>query len=131
MNHVILSGYVGTLQHKSVPNRNDPNKSLNVVTFLLGVKKTTGTGFFNVPCCAFGSVADFISKYFNDKDPIEIMGQWRVESYEKDGKKVFSSTCVISKVGWPPRKNDDKAPSTDDQGFMQIPDNFADELPFA
>ena len=49
-----------------------------------------------INCTAFNKTAVFISKYFGKGSKIAITGRIQTSSYEKDGKKYYSSDVVVN-----------------------------------
>ena len=49
-----------------------------------------------INCIAFDKTAGFISKYFGKGSKIAITGKIHTSSYEKDGKKYYSSDVVVN-----------------------------------
>lgn len=86
-----------------------------------------------ISCVAFGKAGDFAGKYFNKGMKVAVSGRVQTGSYtDKDGRKVYTTDIAIeSQEFCEPKK--DTAPvtaPTDADGFMNIPDNIDEELPF-
>ena len=90
-NHVEL---FGTLTRDIEVSKN--GKGNTFVKFSLACLrdgKKSWTDYIN--CIAFGEVANALCKH-NDKDTVyEINGYLRISSYEKDGKKTYSTIVVV------------------------------------
>lgn len=93
--------------------------------------------FFNI--VAFGKAAEFSEKYLRRGIKILIMGRVQTDTYEKDGIKIPFFEVVVEEQEFAESKNASQSQSdfnvnksfaTDEQGFMQIPDDFPEELPF-
>ena len=95
--------------------------------------------FFN--CVAFSKTAEFIEKYFRKGSGICIVGHLQNDEYDKDGKKVIATKIYVDEVyfgggnknGQNGGQNASQAqpqPNPDGDGFMSIPDNIDDMLPF-
>ncbi len=92
--------------------------------------------FINV--IAFGKTAEFIEKYFRKGSLISFRSHVQCGSYtNKDGQKVYTTDFCIDEVEFAESKNaqtnDEPKKSTqytDDDGFMQIPSDSGEELPF-
>lgn len=93
--------------------------------------------FFNI--VAFGKSAEFTEKYLRKGTKMLIAGRVQTGTYEKDGVKIPFFEVVVEEQEFAESKN--AAPSdvstnsnngitTDEHGFMHIPDNFEEELPF-
>lgn len=85
------------------------------------------TDFFN--CVAFGKTAEFMEKYFHKGMKAVITGELRNNHYEKDGVKHYSEQVVINTIEFAESKST-SIPPTDNDGFMNIPDDIDEELPF-
>lgn len=83
--------------------------------------------FFN--CVAFGKTAEFMEKYFHKGMKAVITGELRNNHYEKDGVKHYSEQVVINTIEFAESKGT-SIPPTDNDGFMNIPDDIDEELPF-
>lgn len=90
-------------------------------------------------CVAFGKTAEFIEKYFRKGMRIGGTGRIQTRSYEnRNGEKVYVTEIVLeqaefveSKGDSAPAKKTAKAPQNDPlDGFMDIPDEMDEELPF-
>ena len=88
---------------------------------------------------AFGKLAEFAEKYLRRGVKILISGRVQTGTYEKDGIKNPFFEIVVEEQEFAESKNanqsigtanEGKGFTTDEQGFMQIPDEFPEELPF-
>ena len=97
--------------------------------------------FFN--CTAFGKQAEFVERYLQKGIKILLSGRIRNDNYtNKDGQMVYSVQIVAEEIEFAESKAASGAggsapaagrpePSTDADGFMNIPDGLDDEnLPF-
>lgn len=99
----------------------------------------THTNFFNAK--AFGKTAEFIEKYFTKGMKMDFRGDWRYEDYtDKDGNRRNALYVIVSDVSFGESKSaSQNSPHTapaqsakkDGDGFMNIPENVDEELPFA
>ena len=48
-----------------------------------------------INCIAFGQTADELDRVGTQDTPLEIVGNLRISSYEKDGKKNYSTSVVV------------------------------------
>lgn len=88
---------------------------------------------------SFGSQAEFIEKYIKKGTKIVISGHIQTGSYtNKDGVKVYTTDVITESVEFAESKKaaGENAQSTPDQqtdsdGFMNVPDEIDDELPFS
>ena len=140
MNKVILTGRIASdIELKVTPSE------VNVVSFRIAVSRRfkNAEGQYEadfISCVAWRGQADFISKYFNKGDPIEIVGSIQTRNYEKDGNKVYITEVLVDEVGFALSKKADGnsnqeavAPATNtnnaapNDGFITVND---DDLPF-
>lgn len=93
-------------------------------------------------CTALGKRAEFVEKYLHKGMAIGIVGRIQTGSYDdKDGKRVFTTDIVVDEHEFVESKKDNngtaasatttnKSNSASDNGFMNIPDDVDEELPF-
>lgn len=97
-----------------------------------------------IQCVAFGKLAEFAEKYFRQGLRVSISGRIQTSNYtNKDGVKVYTTQVVIDEQEFAESKSEQKqnqniqagpspyGPSSDSDGFMNIPDGIDDEVPFA
>lgn len=125
MNKVILIGRL-----TKDPDVRATNDGKMVGKYTLAVNRPGDAADF-IPCVAFGKAAEFAEKYLHKGIKIAITGRIQTGAYkDKEGKTVYSTNVVIDTQEFCESKG--AAPSTDADGFMNIPDNVDDEgLPFA
>lgn len=94
-----------------------------------------------INCVSFGKQAEFCEKYLRQGTKIAIVGRIQTGSYtNKDGQKVYTTDIVVDEIEFAESKasqgnaNEDR-PSpygkADSDGFMNIPEDCCDELPFS
>ena len=94
-----------------------------------------------INCVAFGKTAEFIEKYFRQGMKLELTGRIQTRSYtNKDGAKVYTTDVIAEQVGFGEsrRVSNENASEQSDRGygpedgdgFMNVPDDVAEELPF-
>lgn len=89
-------------------------------------------------CVAFGKTAEFIEKYFRKGMRMGCQGRIQTGSYtNNDGQKVYTTDVVVescefveSKASQQPEENNNGFGPADENGFMNIPDDIDEELPF-
>ena len=87
------------------------------------------TDFFN--CVAFGKTAEFMEKYLSQGRRILVVGRAEIDSYtNKDGAEVKALQIKADEVEFADSKNSGAKPVTTDDGFMNVPDEIDEELPF-
>lgn len=87
-----------------------------------------------ISCVAFGKSGEFAEKYLHKGTKIAVIGRINTGSYEKDGVKHYTTDVVVeehefceSKGSW---NGSVSAQQTDENGFMSIPDEIDEDLPF-
>ena len=81
-----------------------------------------------ISCVAFGKAGEFVEKYLKKGTKIACEGRWQTSSYtNKEGTKIYTNDCVIEQMEFAESKKDG---GQKDDGFMNIPDNIDDEVPF-
>lgn len=86
-----------------------------------------------ISCTAFGKSAEFIEKYFRKGSKILVEGHWQTGSFERDGHKVYTNDCIIEQMDFAESKKEGSPapdPQTDADGFMNVPDDIQEDLPF-
>ena len=97
-----------------------------------------------ISCVAFNKAGEFAEKYLRKGMKIAVIGSIRTGSYERDGKKIYTTDVVVeehefceskgaagnSNNGSNERGSGAAAAGADDD-FMDIPDGINEELPFA
>jgi single-strand DNA-binding protein len=94
------------------------------------------TDFIN--CLCFGKTAEFISKYFAKGNLIAVTGSIQTGSYDnRDGQKVYFTEVKVDKASFTGEKresqsaNNNASPQPNNgDGFMNIPDDIDEDLPF-
>lgn len=82
-------------------------------------------------CVTFGKQAEFVEKYLKKGTKILLSGQIQNNNYEKDGVKHYNTQIVVDEIEFAESKrSQSEEPSSKDNGFMAIPDDAGDELPF-
>lgn len=88
---------------------------------------------------AFGKTAEFVEKYLKKGTKVGVVGRIQTGSYtNKEGQKVYTTDVVVEEIEFAESKNSNSGNSTDNtanqgkinDGFVNIPDDSADELPF-
>ncbi len=84
--------------------------------------------FVNV--VAFGKQAETLEKWAKKGKRMLFETHVKTGSYEKDGKKVYTTDFIIDRFEFASNANESNKPAEDSQGFMNIPDGIDAELPF-
>lgn len=132
MNKVILTN-AGFVRDPEIRYSNG-EKPMAIARFSLAVDKNFKKNKDDAPnyinCVAFGGVASVIEKHCKKGTRVCVEGEWTTGSYEKDGKKVYTNDCNVSKLEFCGSKSDsDSRPNAPDN-FVPIIDSLESELPF-
>lgn len=91
-----------------------------------------------IPCVAFGRLGEFAEKYLKQGVRIALEGRITTGSYtNKDGQKVYTVEVTAENIEFAESKGASDGIRTEpqnytgDDGFMQIPDGYDDNLPFS
>ena len=98
MNKIIL---VGRLTKD--PEVRTTSAGFNTVNFTVAVnrnfKNTEGNYDADfISCVAYGNQADLVSKYLDKGSKVSVEGHIQTGSYEKDGKKTYTTDIVVEKI---------------------------------
>lgn len=84
-----------------------------------------------ISCVAWGKTAELVEKYCHKGDFIGVNGKISTGSYEKDGKKIYTTDVIVNLLTFTPKivreetvKED--VPATVPQGFSAL----EDDIPF-
>lgn len=118
------------------------DKATAIARFTLAVdrrfKKDGGDTADFISCVAFGKTGEFVEKYFHKGMRMALNGRIQTGSYtNKDGVKVYTTDVIAENVEFCESKNESNngtnsapaAPNFDD-GFMNIPEDISEEIPF-
>lgn len=118
MNKVILIGRL----------TNDPelreNENSKMAKFTVAVNRLKeGADFIN--CIAWNKTAELISKYFNKGSQIALEGRINTGSYEKDGKKVYTTDIIVENITFigskdTPEKRGNESIKMDDIDYNEL-----------
>lgn len=128
MNKVQL---IGRLVRDPEVRQGGTNNDVSIARYTLAVDRrfkrdgNQNADFIN--CVCFGKSAQFVEKYLRKGTKIAVVGSLRTGSYEKDGRKVFTTDVVVDEHEFCESRSGGK--QSDDDGFMKITEND-DNLPF-
>lgn len=111
MNKVILIGRL--TDNPDVRYSNKENEALAIARYRLAVDRI-GEGADFISCVAFGKQGEFAEKYLKKGTKVAIEGRIQTGSYEKDGKKVYTTDVVVERQEFCERKSSDPAKSEDE-----------------
>ena len=92
-----------------------------------------------ISCVAFGKAAEFAEKYLKQGVKIAVTGRIQTGSYtNRDGAKVYTTDVVVEEQEFAESKKADEVPKPNASaytqpnadGFMNIPDDIDEQLPF-
>lgn len=135
MNKVTL---IGRLTRDPEIRRTQGENSMTVARYTLAVdrryKRDEGQQADFISCVAFGKTGEFAEKYLHKGMKIAVNGRIQTGSYTKqDGQKVYTTDVVIEDHEFVESKQaaGQNTPPPASDGFMEIPDDIEDSLPFA
>lgn len=96
-----------------------------VARYTLAVNRGRDKADF-IPCVAWERAADFAEKYLVKGSPVAVRGRLQTGSYEKNGQRVYTMDVVVESQEFAGPKPE--TPEKD--GFMDVPEGIAEELPF-
>ena len=103
-----------------------------IVSFYLAVPRNYGKEVNYIKVTAFGAQADFANKYFRKGKRVAVSGELMTGSYkdEETGKNMRTAEVTVNRLEFADSKEAGPVPSTDEDGFMNMPDGLDEELPF-
>lgn len=144
MNKVILMGRL-TRDPEISYSQNGNNTCIARYTLAVDrrFKQDGGQEADFISCVVFGKGAEFAEKYLHKGTKIVVTGRIETGSYtNKDGVRVYTTTVMVEEQEFAESKtssqnnaganNQQSAPnnSSSGDGFMNIPDEIDEELPF-
>ena len=97
-----------------------------------------------ISCVAFGKQGEFVEKYAHKGTKFVVSGRIQTGRYtNKDGQTVYTTDVVVEEIEFAESKSSqaaaeaggsapagNTAPSGADDGFMNVPDEIDEDLPF-
>lgn len=95
-----------------------------------------------IGCVCFGRYAEFAEKYLRQGSKVAVCGRIQTGSYtDRNGQRVYTTDVILDEIEFAESKNTGNSdkhsavpaapqPSSDKDGFMNIPDGIDEELPF-
>lgn len=121
MNKVCLIGRLTSKPELRYTNSNIAVTKFNVVVNRRTKEDGTREADF-ISCIAFKSTAETITKYFDKGSQIGIEGRIQTGSYEKDGKKVYTTDIIVEEITFLDNKKEINKPKQQEE----IVDPFAE-----
>lgn len=114
------------------------NGDLGIARFNLAVdrkfkKDEKGQTADFIPCTAFGKTAELIEKYWKKGMKAAVEGRLQSGSYtNKNGDKVYTLDVIVEGIEFVEKKAESTTPEPQlaADGFMAIPEDIDEELPF-
>lgn len=99
-----------------------------IANFTLAIDRRKKDEADFIPVTAFGKLADFCEKYLKKGTKIITEGTVQNNNYtDKDGNNRYGYSFISNSIEFA----ESKRSQTDDDGFMNVPDNIDDIVPFA
>lgn len=90
--------------------------------------KKDETDFIN--CQAWGKTGEIIQQYIKKGDAIAITGNIRTGSYDKDGKKVYTTDIIVESFDFINGNKADNNNSNKESFKEDMQEDYSDEQPF-
>lgn len=132
MNKVILMGRL--TKDPDVRNTGD-DSSKAVAKYTLAVdRKFKRDGEDNadfINCTVFGKGAEFAEKYLSKGTKLVVIGRIQTGSYtNKEGQRVYTTDVIVEEQEFAESKNSSNRQPAGSDGFMNIPDDIGEDVPF-
>ena len=126
MNKVAL---IGRLTREPDVRYSQGGEPMAIARFTLAVDRRTKSRDADfISCVAFGKNGEFVEKYFHKGMKVAVIGRIQTGSYDsKDGHKVYTTDVICEELDFCESKQKQNA---DADGFMNIPDEIEEEMPF-
>lgn len=126
MNKVAL---IGRLTRDPDVRYSQGGEPMAIARFTLAVdRRTKNRDADFISCVAFGKNGEFVEKYFHKGMKVAVIGRIQTGSYDnKDGHKVYTTDVVCEELDFCESK---QKQNVDADGFMNIPDEIEEEMPF-
>lgn len=135
MNKVILSGRL--CADPDVRYSEVRGEQMAVASYRLAVNRIKADETDFITCVAFGKAGEFAEKYLKKGTKMLISGRIQTGKYtNQDNQTIYTTNVVVETQEFcESKKNSENNEAAEPQGeasegFMTIPDNAADDLPF-
>lgn len=132
MNKVILMGRL-TRDPEVRYSQGQNGEQMAIARFSLAVdRRAKGETSADFPSCvAFGKTAEFIEKFFRQGMKVALEGRLQTGSYtNRDGNKVYTTDVIIEAAEFAESKKVSEEAAQPSAGFMEIPTDIENDLPF-
>jgi len=141
MNKIVL---MGRLTRDPEVRYSQGDSSMAIARYSIAVDRPTtrnagsdqATADF-INCVAFGRNGEFAEKYLHKGTKILVEGRIQTGTYtNKDGNKVYTTDIVVERHEFVESRNSESGSfassiPTPDNGFINVPDDIDDDIPFA
>lgn len=85
-----------------------------------------------INCVTFGKAGEFAEKYFRKGMKVAVSGRIQTGSYthKEAGIKINTFDIIVEEQEFAESKKEQEAPSTSNEGWMNVPDGIDSDLPF-
>lgn len=132
MNKVILIGRL-TRDPEVRYSQGQSGEQMAIARFSIAVdRRTNGEASADFPSCvAFGKTAQFIEKFFKQGMKVALEGRLQTGSYiNRDGNKVYTTDVIVEAAEFAESKKVSEEATQPSAGFMEIPTDIENDLPF-
>ena len=129
LNHVVLMGRLTKDPDVRYTNKSDGTQ-MAIARYSLAVGrigKDAPTDY--ISCVAFGIQGEFAEKYLRKGTKMVVSGRIQTGSYEKDGRKIYTTDVVIESQEFAESKGKEDTPPASEE-FISVPDGIENDLPF-
>lgn len=108
-------------------------EQMAIARFSIAVdRRAKGEASADFPSCvAFGKTAEFIEKFFKQGMKVALEGRLQTGSYtNRDGNKVYTTDVIIEAAEFAESKKVSEEAAQPSTGFMEIPTDIENDLPF-
>lgn len=132
--------FMGRLTRDPEIRYSQSNEPIAIARFALAINRIkqgneNSADFFNITC--FGKLAEIAEKYLIKGSKIVVCGHIRNDTYtNRNGERRYSNTFIADELFFCENKTTNNALpeepelQSDNNEFMNIPDDIAEELPF-
>lgn len=129
MNKVVLIGRLTRDPEIRYYNQQDGTQ-MAIARYSLAVdRKGKDSGADFIGCVAFNKHGEFAEKYLKQGMKIGVIGRIQTGSYEKDGRKIYTTDVIVEEHEFCEKKADSELESAPDD-FVQVPEDATKDLPF-
>lgn len=136
MNVCVLMGRLCADPIISSYQSSNGDATMNIARFTIAVdriSKINGSADF-IKCVAYGKQAEFAEKFLIKGVKVALQGRIQTGSYtDKNGMKVYTTDIITEKIQFAESKASAAGQTTQEtsgDGFLNVPDNIDEGLPF-